>query len=66
MLQRKLDSRNQETKLVARIVTRSFKAHGIKRPLLQQRSHRVSNLNLADGAGAASVSISSKMSGVST
>jgi len=35
MLQSKLNGRNQETKLVACVVARSLKAHGVKRTLLQ-------------------------------
>src|SRR6267142_4312281 len=50
MLQRKLDSSNQETEFVAGIVTSSFKAQGIKWPLLEKRAHRVGNLNLSDSA----------------
>ena len=51
MLQSKLNGRYQKTQLVAGIVTRSLKAHGIKWSLFQKRSHGVSNLNLAYGAG---------------
>src|SRR6266550_6046406 len=46
-----LNCGNQETELVAGIVTRSFEAHTVKWPLLEKRTHSISNLNLSDGAG---------------
>src|SRR5882672_3708227 len=51
MLERELDSSNQEAELVTGVVARTFKANRVKRTPPQERTHGVSNLNLADRAG---------------